>query len=144
MWADLIIGSGMLNWRASTTSTNAVALGPYVWALDSDGYLYLAYKNPPYISSIYYVCVVSSSSTAGLWPRLDSQNYVDSVVAAYPGTFDKVKGCIDSVTGALTLSALGRTNILWCGVELWFSFGNGSEIGRGVCTKMHPKAIAQH
>jgi hypothetical protein len=54
----------------------------------------------------------------------------------------RVRGCVNSVTGELTIEAAGRTNILYCGAQLWISAGAGEDINRGSpCVPMYPKIV---
>lgn len=107
----------------------------YIWALDSDSNLVLANPVPPYTFS--YMAYVSTTTAGSVWPQVAIKATVISMVNNGAGVA-LIKGCIDPVTGELTLNAGGRENILWCGAQMWMSYGNGEDINRGGCTRMYP------
>jgi hypothetical protein len=140
IYANLLNGlTGGVNWQQASTSTSAAVQNKFIWALDSNGYLGLAYNVPPY--SYKYAVYMSTGTPGSNWPQIGTQASVDSSVNnGAPVT--KIKGCVNSVTGELTLEAAGRTNILYCGVQLWMSAGAGEDVNRGApCVKMFPKIV---
>ncbi|KAK4231506.1 hypothetical protein QBC38DRAFT_224482 [Podospora fimiseda] len=65
----------------------------------------------------------------------------NQILQAGNGQIQMVKACVNSITHELTLEAAGRRNIMWCGNQLWLSYGDGSEINRGTCVQFFPKAV---
>ncbi|KAK3317545.1 hypothetical protein B0T19DRAFT_479607 [Cercophora scortea] len=131
--------SGGMNWAAASASTSASVQNKYIFALDSQGRLYLAYNLPPY-TYVYYV-YVSTSTTGSLWPQINTQASVASSIAN-GGKVAYVSGCVDPVSKELTLNAADRANILYCGQQMWMAYGAGEDISRGGCTRMYPKVTA--
>ena len=137
--ANLTDGAfGGVTWDTATTSISPSEQNLYIWQLNVHNNLVLAYNVPPYMNA--YLAYVATSSSGSLFVQiadpyklgaLDSNGFVGVVGAP-------VKGCINSVTGELTLNAAGRTNILWCGQQLWMSAGGGEDVNRGPCVQMHP------
>ncbi|KAK4129916.1 hypothetical protein BT67DRAFT_446204 [Trichocladium antarcticum] len=139
IYANLLNGlTGGITWQAASTSTAASAQNKYIWAINSFGYLVLANNVPPY--SYQYAAYTSTSAGGSNWPQVNTEASVASQILN-GAKIARIKGCINSITGELTLDAAGRTNILWCGQQLWMSYGGGEDINRGVCTKMYPKAV---
>jgi hypothetical protein len=139
IYANLLNGlTGGITWQAASTSTSASVQNKYIWAINSFGYLVLANNVPPY--SYQYAAYMSTSTDGSNWPQLNTEASVASQILN-GGKITRIKGCINSITGELTLDAAGRTNILWCGQQLWMSYGGGEDINRGVCTKMYPKVV---
>jgi hypothetical protein len=54
------------------------------------------------------------------------------------GTFSYLKGCVNPLTGELTVTAGGRTQMMNCGAQLWMSNNLGVDVNRGGCTQMFP------
>ncbi|KAK3898757.1 hypothetical protein C8A05DRAFT_37646 [Staphylotrichum tortipilum] len=132
--------SGGLNWTPGTTSTSPSAKNKYIFKIDADGYLALGLNLPPYTFD-YIVYMSTASATGSNWPQVGTRASVENSIAL-GGKVTKLKGCVNSVTGELTLDAAGRTNILYCGAQVWMSFGAGEDINRGTCVKMFPKVSA--
>jgi hypothetical protein len=128
--------SGGMTWNTLSTSGSASIQNKYIWALDSDGYLGLAYNIPPY--TYKYSAYMSTASSGSNWPQLNTAQAVNAAVSN-GGAVTKIRGCVNSLTGELTLDAAGRTNILFCGQQLWMSAGDGADVNRGApCVKMTP------
>jgi hypothetical protein len=125
-------------WSGASTSTSPSVQNKYIWALDSQSRLYLAYNVPPYTYT-YYAYMVNSGSGSN-WPQVGTQSSVASQIAA-GGLVSYITGCVNSLTGQLELNAAGRTQILWCGQQLWMSNNLGSDINRGVCEQMFPTIV---
>ncbi|KAK1833516.1 hypothetical protein QBC39DRAFT_346218 [Podospora conica] len=135
MYANLMTGlTGGLTWQPASASTAASVQNKFIWALDSQGYLNLAYNVPPY--TYKYYAYMSTSSSGSNWPQVNTEASVRASVNA--GAATMIKGCVDSITGELHLDAAGRKNILWCGNQLWMSYGLGEDINRGTCNLMKP------
>jgi hypothetical protein len=137
IYANMLNGlHGGITWNTLFTSGAAAIQNRYIWALDSDGYLGLAYNIPPYTTK--YTAYMSTASPGSNWPQVNTAQAVNAQVANGAPT-TKIRGCVNSVTGELTLDAAGRTNILFCGQQLWMSAGDGADINRGApCVKMTP------
>jgi hypothetical protein len=54
------------------------------------------------------------------------------------GNYAYLKGCVDPLTGELTVNAGGRTQMMNCGSQLWMSNTLGVGVNRGGCTQMFP------
>jgi len=133
--------SGSLGWNYAPTSTLPRIRNEFIFKIDDDGYLVLAYNIPPY-SYNYAVYVSTRSDTGSNWPQVGVKASIDANIANGIKVA-RVKGCVNSVTGELTLDAAGRTNILFCGWQAWMSFGAGDDVNRGAaCVKMFPKVSA--
>jgi len=130
--------TGGIFWQAGSSSTSPTVQNKYIWALDSDSNLVLANAVPPY--SYVYMAYISTATTGSNWPQVNTKAAVMSSINN-GAKIAIVKGCIDSVTGELTLNAGGRESIMWCGAEMWMSYGNGEDINRGVCTRMYPTVV---
>jgi hypothetical protein len=100
----------------------------------------LAYNVPPY-NYIYYP-FVQTGSTGSLWPQVEPSTNLNNAIAN-GAAVSKIKACVDSVTGELHLDAAGRTQILYCGVQLWMSNNLGADINRGGCTQMFPITVPE-
>ncbi|VBB78295.1 Putative protein of unknown function [Podospora comata] len=138
MYANMLNAlSGGMIWQPPSTSTSTSVQYKYFFKLDDEGRVVLAKGIPPY--SYTYALYVATNSNGGLWPQVNTKDAIQNSINA-GGSVAFVKGCVNSVTGELTLDAAGRKNILWCGQQMWMSTGNGEEINRGTCTVMHPKA----
>jgi hypothetical protein len=135
--------SGGLNWQAGSTSTSPAVQPKYNLAVDSQGYLYLHDKIAPYPMYTYYLYI--STNTAGSqWPQINNQSAIESSIAN-GGKISKIKGCVNSVTGQLTMQdSLGRSNILYCGAQVWLSSGLGEDVNRGGCYQQFPQAVAPY
>lgn len=113
------------------TSTSAFYQNAFIWRFDTNGNLLVANK----ISNVEFAAYVPNRDINTDWPQLAPKTNVESNTAR--GSWVQIKGCVDSVTGELRLSAKGRPNMLWCGMQMWMSFTNGEEINRGVCERMY-------
>ncbi|KAK4171801.1 hypothetical protein QBC36DRAFT_382294 [Triangularia setosa] len=131
IYGNLLNGlTGGITWNAASSSTAGSIQNNYIWKLDENGYLGLAHKVPPY----------STASSGSNWPQINTDSSVEAQVAS--GTaLAKIKGCINSVTGELTLSVAGRKNILFCGMQMWMSAGLMEDINQGTCVQQFPKVI---
>jgi hypothetical protein len=139
IYANLLNGmTGGLAWNSGSASTAASIQNKYIWALDSQSRLYLAYNVPPY-NHVYYA-YMSTASGGSNWPQVNTQSAVAAQIAA-GAAISYVTGCVNSLTGQLELNAAGRTQILWCGQQLWMSNTLGRDINRGVCTQMFPTVV---
>ncbi|KAK4215481.1 hypothetical protein QBC37DRAFT_458698 [Rhypophila decipiens] len=137
IYANLLNGlTGGITWQAASSSTSASFQNKYIWALDEEGRLNVAYNVPPY--TYKYYAYMSTASSGSNWPQVNTETSVRSQVNAGQAV-TYITGCVDSVTGELTLNAAGRTQILWCGQQLWMSSNLGTDINRGVCVQMFPK-----
>jgi hypothetical protein len=142
MYANLVNTlSGGITWQPPSSSTSPGVRNRYIWKFDADGYLALAYNVPPYTYE-YVGFVAIASNIVTVWPQVGNRAHVENLIAQRPGVYARIKGCVNSETGELTLEAAGRTNILWCGAQMWLSSGAGEDINRGTCVKMFPKVIA--
>ncbi|GAB1314511.1 hypothetical protein MFIFM68171_04721 [Madurella fahalii] len=140
IYANMLNGlTGGVIWQAGTSSTSASVRNKYVWGVDSEGYLKVANPIPPY--SYEYVAYFTTTMSGSRWLQVNTRQSVENAIAN-GGSISKVKACADSVTGELMLDAAGRKNILWCGSQLWMSAGDGSDINRGECSQIFPKAVA--
>lgn len=140
MYADILNGVvGPLNWKADSPSPSPNIKNKYIWKLDADGSLALASNIPPFTVN-YLAYVSTTTAAASLWVQVQPRADVESLVASGYGV--KLKGCVDPATGELTLDANGRKNILWSVGQFYVSSGDGSDLRRGECTKMHPKIQA--
>ncbi|KAK0736741.1 hypothetical protein B0T21DRAFT_411888 [Apiosordaria backusii] len=140
IYANMLNGlTGGITWQAVSSSTSPSVQNKYIWKLDESGYLGLAYNIPPY--SYAYTAYMSTSSAGSNWPQVGTTASVESQVAA-GAAVAKIKGCVNSFTGELTLSVAGRRNILYCGGQLWMSAGVGEDVNRGSpCVQQFPKVI---
>jgi len=139
IYANLLNGlTGGLTWTQPSSSLSAAVQNKYVWALDDAGRLNLAYNVPPY--TYKYYAYMSTASPGSNWPQVGTAASVASMVNA-GAAVAYVTGCVDSLTGELTLNAAGRKNMLWCGSQLWMSFGLGEDINRGECVQMFPAVL---
>ncbi|KAG7291304.1 hypothetical protein NEMBOFW57_001317 [Staphylotrichum longicolle] len=137
MYASLVNGiTGGITWQQASSSTAAAIQNKYIWGLDSNGYLTVAYNIPPY--TYKYYAYMSTGAPGSNWPQIGTEASVTNSINA-GAKMTRIKGCVNSVTGELTLDAAGRTNILYCGQQLWMSAGAGEDINRGTCIKMFPK-----
>jgi len=106
----------------------------YTWALDSDSSLYLALKINGYPYTYYPY--VSATGTGSVIAVVENAAQVKSQVSL--GTFSYLKGCVNPLTGELTVTAGGRTQMMNCGAQLWMSNNLGVDVNRGGCTQMFP------
>lgn len=106
----------------------------YIWSIDSEGHLQLAYK-PAAPNNYQYTPYVRASS-GNVMPYLGVN--VDARIAAGE-QITKIKASVDSATRELRLEAGGRRNLFWCGALLYMSSGNGSDM-QG-CIQMFPKTV---
>ncbi|KAK3326050.1 hypothetical protein B0H66DRAFT_616880 [Apodospora peruviana] len=138
IYANLLNGlTGGLTWNAASASTAAAVQNKYIWALDAAGRLNVAYNVPPY--TYKYYAYMSTATQGSNWPQVNTEASVASQVNSGAAVTYLV-GCVDSVTGELTLNAAGRTHILYCGSQLWMSYtSTGEDSGRGTCTEMFPR-----
>ncbi|KAM7220282.1 hypothetical protein V8F06_004248 [Rhypophila decipiens] len=137
IYANLLNGlTGGITWQAALSSTSASVQNKYIWTLDEEGRLNVAYNVPPY--TYKYYAYMSTASSGSNWPQVNTEASVRSQVNAGQAV-TYITGCVDSVTGELTLNAAGRTQIMWCGQQLWMSSNLGTDINRGVCVQMFPK-----
>lgn len=143
MYANLLNGiSGNLNWLFGSTSTSASVQPRYNLALDSEGSLYFHDRVVPYTYTYYvYIGTLNSGSS---WLQINDKQAVEGQIAA-GAKVSKIKGCVNSVTGELTLQdSLGRKNILICGGQVWLSAGLGEDINRGTCYQQFPHVVAPY
>lgn len=139
IYANLLNGlTGGLTWNLASTSTSTSVQNKYIWAIDAAGHLGLAYNVPPY--SYKYTVYMSTASSGSNWPQVNTKTAVDAQVAA-GAAVTYVNACVDGLTGELKLNAAGRTQILWCGQQLWMSNTLGSDINRGTCVQMFPTVV---
>lgn len=132
--------NGAVIWNANTAATAPTLKNRYIWAIDSAGYLYMAYQTPPYNYIDY--AYVNTATSGSVWPQVARQTVVENSIAN-GASVSKIKACVDSVTGELHLNAAGRTQILWCGAQMWMSNTLGSDINRGECTQMFPTIVPE-
>ena len=123
-------------WQAETPNAYAGIQNKYIWALDANNNLVLANAVPPfpwqYMAYVYY------NTPNSVFPQIFQASWVLNSINAGQ-SIATVKGCIDPVTGKLTLNAAGRTNILFSGWEMWLSYDIGSDLGsRGINLQMFP------
>ncbi len=136
VYANLLSGlTGGVNWQAGSTSTSSSVQNKYLWKIDSDGHVLLAYNVPPY--TYQYAMYMSTASSGSNWPQVGTVASVQNSIAA-GGKVDWVYGGVDPATKRLYLNAAGRKNILYCGAQMWMSTGLGEDINRGGCTVMYP------
>ncbi|KAK5661349.1 hypothetical protein OQA88_11245 [Cercophora sp. LCS_1] len=138
VYANMLNGlSGGVNLQPGTVSTSPSIVNKYIWALDEQGRLNLAYTIPPY--TYKYYAYVATASDGSLWPQIGTESSVASSVAASANSA-YLTGCVDSVTGVLKLETIGgRGNILYCGNQMWISVGAGEDINRGLpCLVINP------
>ncbi|KAK3935089.1 hypothetical protein QBC46DRAFT_58518 [Diplogelasinospora grovesii] len=132
--------SGTLLWTSASTSTSTAVQQKYIWSIDANGYLYLANKVSPWTYTFYaYVSTAASGSSELAF--VASYTTISNTIAA-GGAVSFIQACVDSNTGEITMNAAGRTQILYCGVQLWMSSNGGSDINRGGCTEMFPTAVS--
>jgi len=145
LFATLVNGIvGGVDWKnLGSLSTAPNAQARYLFKVDADGYLAVAYNIPPYTYEyLAYIALPTTSAEASAWPQVATRASVEGQMAN-SGRIAKIKACVNSVTGELTLDAAGRKNILYCGGQLWMAFGDGADVNRGTpCVKMFPKALA--
>lgn len=141
---DLFINGNFINplqgsfwWNSASSSTSATVQNKFIWAIDGNGYLYVAYSFAPY-NYVYYAYMITSGSGSN-WPQLDRKSVIDTMVSR--GSASYVKACVNPDTMELQLDAGGRTSILWCGGEMWMGYGKGEDINRGVCVQMFPTIV---
>ncbi len=140
MYANMLNGlAGGLNWQPGSTSTTASVQNKYVWKIDSAGHVLLANNVPPY--TYQYALYMSTASAGSNWPQISTVQTVQAQVAA-GASVAWVFGAVDPATNRLYLNAGGRKNILWCGNQVWMSYGLGEDINRGTCILMHPTITA--
>ncbi|KAK4178773.1 hypothetical protein QBC36DRAFT_94239 [Triangularia setosa] len=138
MYANMLNAlSGGMNWQTPSTSTSTSVQYKYFFKLDSEGRVILAKGIPPY--SYEYALYASTGTTGSVWPQVNTKQAIENSIRA-GGAVSFIKGCVNSETGELTLDAAGRKSILWCGNQLWMSYGNGEDINRGTCVRMYPEA----
>ncbi|KAM7185108.1 hypothetical protein V8F33_012617 [Rhypophila sp. PSN 637] len=137
IYANLLNGlTGSITWQAASGSSAASVQNKYIWSLDEEGRLNVAYNVPPY--TYKYYAYMSTASPGSNWPQVNTEASVSSQVnGGAPVTY--ITGCVDSVTGELTLNAAGRTQMMYCGQQLWMSSNLGTDVNRGVCVQMFPK-----
>ncbi|OIW31528.1 hypothetical protein CONLIGDRAFT_629205 [Coniochaeta ligniaria NRRL 30616] len=139
IYANLLNGlTGGVTWNALSASTAASVQNKYIWTIDANGHLGLAYNVPPY--TYQYVVYMSTASSGSNWPQLGTQASVAASVAA-GAAVTYVNACVDSITGELKLDAAGRTQIMYCGQQLWMSSTLGSDVNRGTCVQMFPTIV---
>ncbi|KAK4120092.1 hypothetical protein N657DRAFT_674442 [Parathielavia appendiculata] len=112
--------STFIAWQGTSQPANTASMH---WTLDSNGFFEL--KTP--ISNGASVPYVEASATGGslrVWVK--SKSEVDVGVAA--GTWAKIKGCVNAADDRVTMSALGRQNILSCGNAHYMSSGDGKDV----------------
>lgn len=143
MYANMLNAlTGGLIWRIGNTSPSQSVQSRYNFALDSEGSLYLHDNIAPYTYT-YYV-YISTANSGSNWPQIATKQAVESQIAQ-GGQISKIKGCVNPVTGELTLQdSIGRKNILYCGAQLWLSAGLGEDINRGGCVQQFPKVVAPY
>ncbi|KAJ4374711.1 hypothetical protein N0V85_009048 [Neurospora sp. IMI 360204] len=144
MYANMLPNavSGGLTWQPGSTNPSPAIQPRYNLALDSEGSLYLHDRIAPYTYT-YYV-YISTLSSGSQWPQIATKQAVENQIAQ-GGKVSKIKGCVNSVTGELTLQdSIGRKNIFWCGQQVWLSAGLGEDINRGVCTQQFPHVVAPY
>lgn len=144
LYANMVNGLvGGLNWNVGSLSTSPNIQSKYLYKVDADGYLALAYNIPPYTYEyVAYISPPTTSAEASAWPQMITRASGEAQIAN-GGRIAKIKACVNSVTGELTLDAAGRKNILYCGGQLWMAFGDGADVNRGApCVKMYPKVSA--
>ncbi|KAK3995997.1 hypothetical protein QBC44DRAFT_232875 [Cladorrhinum sp. PSN332] len=130
--------SGGLTWNQGTTSTSPAVKNKYIWTINAEGYLELAYQIPPY--TYKYVPYISTAMSGSAWPQIGTEASVLNSINN-GGQVARMKACVNSVTNELTLEAAGRRNILYCGQQLWMSSGLGEDVNRGSpCVQFFPKA----
>jgi hypothetical protein len=127
--------SGGVTWQQGSTSTSTTVQNKYLLAIDAQGHLYLAYNIPPYSYTYYFY--VSTASSGSLWPQVNTQQAIANSIAN-GGQVAYVNACVNTATNQLQLEAAGRTQMLYCGAQLWMSNTLGSDINRGGCTQMFP------
>lgn len=136
IYANLLNGLiGGVTWQQGSTSTAASVQNKYILAIDDNGHLHVAYNVPPYTYTYYFY--VSTSSSGSVWPQVEPKANVESAIAN-GAKITYVNACVNSETNQLELEAGGRTQILYCGAQLWMSNTLGSDINRGGCTQMFP------
>ncbi|KAK3947473.1 hypothetical protein QBC32DRAFT_84151 [Pseudoneurospora amorphoporcata] len=143
MYANMLNAlTGGLIWNAGSTSTSQSVQSRYNLAIDSEGYLYLHDKIAPYTYTYYLY--VSTSNSGSSWPQINTKDAVNNMIAN-GSKISKIKGCVNSVTGELTVQdSLGRSNILYCGVQVWLSSTLGEDVNRGGCYQQFPKVVAPY
>ena len=95
---------------------------PSRWTLETVG----GYLQDSTTDAVAYVKVSDAALKESIRVEKASAAVVEAGVAA--GTMKRVKGCVNAATGQLTLSAMGRGNILSCGNAMYLSTGDGKEI----------------
>jgi hypothetical protein len=134
--------TGGLNWQVGSTSTSQSIQPRYNFALDSEGSLYLHDRIAPYTYT-YYV-YISTANSGSNWPQINTKEAVENSIAQ-GGKISKIKGCVNPVTGELTLQdSVGRKNILYCGAQVWLSAGLGEDVNRGGCYQQFPHVVAPY
>jgi hypothetical protein len=139
MYANSLTGqNGNFFWYPNTASSQPGLKNKYILSVDNDGHLQLASNLPPY--SDKFDAYVNTASSGSLWLQFATKASVDSSISG-GSPFSRIKACVDSVTGELHLAAAGRTQILYCGVQLWLSNNMGAD--RGACTQMFPLIVPE-
>ena len=103
------------------------------WQLDSEGYL--MFRNT--------AAYISTTNPGTVRAQCIDKNILQNLIRDRPDAYSRIKGCVNSVTGELTLSAKGRTNILQCdgsyGSSLMMSSGHGEDVSQGSCIQVFPQ-----
>lgn len=145
IYANMINGlTGGMVWQQGSTNSAAAIQSKYNLGIDSEGYLYLHDKVPPY-SYTYYFYISTGSNVPSNWPQLNTKQAIENSIAA-GGLVSKLKACVNPATGELTMQdSIGRKNILWCGAQVWLSAGLGEEVNRGSpCQLVFPKVVTPY
>jgi hypothetical protein len=103
-------------------------------ALDSNSNLCLPLKINGYPYTYYPY--VSSTGKGSVLAFVGQATTVKNLVSSGNGAH--LKGCVDPVTGELTVNAGGRTQMMNCGSQLWMSNNLGVDVNRGGYTQMFP------
>ncbi|VBB79530.1 Putative protein of unknown function [Podospora comata] len=124
---------GSMDWASAPVEPVIDVYKMYKWVLDEEGYLATLYLVG---QSTYKVSAwVSPGSAASV--RLQARTGAEYS----PANYIRVKGCVSTATGELTLDVGGRKSILLCGNnQVFLSSGDGSDTGLS-CTRMYPRAI---
>jgi hypothetical protein len=126
-----VVNQAMVAWQIFPGAVLPQYLASSTWVLDSNGYLEL-----PNAGSVALAAYVDLSKTGpSVQVVTAAKAVVDAAVAA--GTWARVRGCVNSDTNELTMTANERSNILTCGNALFMSTGNGGDIQLG-CVQLFP------
>ncbi|KAK4205400.1 hypothetical protein QBC40DRAFT_214868 [Triangularia verruculosa] len=123
---------GSTRWNPTAPTSQPHVYDVYNWILDDQGYLAFMYNGNFKVSA--YVTVGTAATL---------QMQMSSSAQYSPSYYERVKGCVNTVTGELTLDAGGRKSVLLCGQQqlIYLSSGDGSEAGLQ-CTRMYPKLVS--